>query len=165
MLEFLIRRTTLALLTLIILSVIGFAIIQMPPGDYVDLYIIEFMWWNPGATTEQLNAMEQSLRAQYHLDDPLYVQYASWAGKMIRGQFGESLEHNLPISQVLGDRMLLTVILAMSTVVFTWTMAIPIGIYSAVRQRSAEDYAFTFLGFIGLAVPDFMLALLRWVAF
>jgi len=159
-LSFLIRRTTLALLTLLILSVIGFTIIQMPPGDYVDLYIIEFMWWNPGASTEQLNAMEESLRAQYHLDDPLYVQYLSWAGKMIRGQFGESLEHNLPISEVIGDRMLLTVILALSTVVFTWTMAIPIGIYSAVRQRSPEDYAVTFLGFIGLAVPDFMLALL-----
>ena len=79
---------------------------------------------------------------------------------MLTGNFGESYEHNRPIIEVLGDRMLLTVILAMSTVMFTWVMALPIGIYSAVRQRSLGDYTFTFLGFIGLAVPDFMLALL-----
>ena len=160
MIAFLVRRATLAVLTLVVLSVVAFAIIQMPPGDYVDLYIIEFMWWNPGASQEQLSAMEDSLRAQYKLDSPLHVQYLSWAGRMLRGDFGESLEHNLPISEVVGSRLLLTVILALSTVAFTWTMAIPIGIYSAVRQRSVEDYTFTFLGFIGLAVPDFMLALL-----
>ena len=111
-------------------------------------------------TDEMWAAIEDSLRAQWGLDQPLYLHYLKWVGNMATGDFGVSIEHEIPITEVIGDRMLLTVILAVSTVLFTWTMAIPIGIYSAVRQRSIEDYTFTFLGFIGLAVPDFMLALI-----
>ena len=147
-------------LTLSVISVVAFVIIQLPPVDYAEVYISEWHAFNPGATMETLDAMRNSIRAQLGLDSPLYVQYAIFARNMLTGDFGESYEHNRPIIEVLGDRILLTVILAMSTVMFTWVMALPIGIYSAVRQRSLGDYTFTFLGFIGLAVPDFMLALL-----
>jgi peptide/nickel transport system permease protein len=146
-------------MTLVVLSVISYAIIQLPPGDFVDIYIQEFRWKQIYASEEQIQQMAQRLRDQYGLDEPLYVQYGKWAGKMVRGDFGMSMHHGLPISTLVGEKILMTVILALATVLFTWIMAIPIGIYSAVRQRSIEDYTFTFLGFIGLATPDFMLAL------
>ena len=159
MVVFLIRRTLLGGLTLAAISLVAFAIIQLPPLDYAEIYVSEWLVFNPGASSETLEAIRLSIRAQLGLDSPMFVQYGIFAKNMITGNFGESYEHNRPIIEVLGDRLVLTVILAMSTVLFTWVAAIPIGIYSAVRQRSVADYTFTFLGFIGLAVPDFMLAL------
>ena len=147
-------------LTLAVISVVAFVIIQLPPVDYAEVYISEWLAFNPGATMDTLAAMRSSIRDQLGLDSPMFVQYAIFAKNMLTGDFGESYEHNRPIIEVLGDRIMLTVILALSTVLFTWVMALPIGIYSAIRQRSLGDYTFTFLGFIGLAVPDFMLALL-----
>ena len=160
MITFLIRRTLLGGLTLAVISVVAFTIIQLPPVDYSDLYISEWLVFNPGTPVETLNAMRTALRDRLGLDSPLYIQYAIFAKNMLTGNFDESYEHNRPIIEVLGDRIMLTVILALATVLFTWVMALPIGIYSAIRQRSLGDYTFTFLGFIGLAVPDFMLALL-----
>ena len=163
MTTFLVRRTLLAVLTMFALSVITYAIVQMPPGDYVDAYLQNIeVYSNVGGIvldTEGLNEVGVALRKRWGLDKPLPIQYLKWMSNVVRGEFGMSMVHAMPIKDVIGDRILMTVILTVSTVMFTWVMAIPIGIYSAVRQRTVEDYTFTFLGFIGLAVPDFMLAL------
>jgi peptide/nickel transport system permease protein len=160
----------LAFLTIWALSMIAFVIIQLPPGDYVDTYIIELMSGGDlghasggGAT----DALEKALRAQYGLDQPMYVQYSKWVWRMVRhGDFGQSLEFYEPVRDIVLERLIMTVILAGSTAIFAWGLSIPIGIYSAVRQHSVEDYTVTFLGFMGLAVPDFLLALwLLWITF
>jgi peptide/nickel transport system permease protein len=132
----------------------------MPPGDFVDREIDRRInQLSLRMTIEETNKLKEAERAYWGLDRPLYVQYFDWIGNAILGQFGMSPTYDRPIRGLLKDRMLLTVILAVTTVLFTWSMAIPIGIYTAVRQRSVGDYTFTFLGFIGLATPDFLLAL------
>ena len=160
MIAFMVRRTLLAVLTLFAITVITFIIVQMPPGDYVDGYMQNIgTYLKVAFTAEDAEELAGALRSKWGLDRPIYWQYVYWMSHVVRGEFGMSMVHAAPIKDVVGDRMLMTVILAMSTVTFTWVMAIPIGIYSAVRQRSAEDYTVTFLGFVGLSVPDFMLAL------
>ncbi len=166
MLTFIIRRCLLALLTIWALSVMAFVIIQLPPGDYVDQYILELAGGNPAALTGDFQRIEESLRSQYGLDQPVFVQYLKWAWKMVRLDFGQSLEFQRPVREVVGERLFMTIILAGTTALFAWGLSIPIGIYSAVRQHSVEDYTVTFIGFVGLAVPDFLLALwLLWVSF
>jgi peptide/nickel transport system permease protein len=167
MLAFIVRRTLLAMLTIWALSVISFVVIQLPPGDFVDQYILELLAGGGllGSSNIQ-ETMEINLRHQYGLDKPLFVQYGKWVWKMGQGDFGSSLEFSKPVIEIVKERLLLTVILAGTTALFAWGLSIPIGIYSAVRQHSIEDYTFTFIGFLGLAVPDFLLALwLLWVTF
>ena len=167
MLMFILRRSLLALLTIWALSVISFVIIQLPPGDFVDTYIQELMFGNV-ATGAAIGGgkFETTLREQFGLDRPIYVQYAKWAVKLVQGDFGQSLEYQKPVSEIVSERLLMTIILAGTTALFSWALSIPIGIYSAVRQHSVEDYTITFIGFLGLAVPDFLLALwLLWVTF
>jgi peptide/nickel transport system permease protein len=167
MLMFILRRSLLALLTIWALSVISFVIIQLPPGDFVDTYIQELMFGNvaTGAVVGG-GKFESTLREQFGLNKPIYVQYAKWAAKLVQGDFGQSLEFQKPVSEIVRERLLMTVILAGTTALFSWALSIPIGIYSAVRQHSIEDYTITFVGFLGLAVPDFLLALwLLWVTF
>ena len=167
MLMFILRRSLLALLTIWALSVISFVIIQLPPGDFVDTYIQELMFGNV-ATGAAIGGgkFETTLREQFGLDKPLYVQYVKWAVKLVQGDFGQSLEFQKPVSEIVSERLLMTIILAGTTALFSWALSIPIGIYSAVRQHSVEDYTITFIGFLGLAVPDFLLALwLLWVTF
>jgi peptide/nickel transport system permease protein len=167
MITFVFRRTLLALLTIWALSMISFVVIQLPPGDFVDQYILELLAGGGllGSSNIQ-DTMEITLRHQYGLDRPLPVQYGKWVWKMAHGDFGTSLEFGKPVIEIVRERLLMTVILAGTTALFAWGLSIPIGIYSAVRQHSIEDYAFTFIGFMGLAVPDFLLALwLLWVTF
>jgi peptide/nickel transport system permease protein len=167
MLAFIVRRTLLAMLTIWALSVISFVVIQLPPGDFVDQYILELLAGGGllGSSNIQ-ETMEINLRHQYGLDKPLFVQYGKWVWKMGQGDFGSSLEFSKPVIEIVKERLLMTVILAGTTALFAWGLSIPIGIYSAVRQHSIEDYTFTFIGFLGLAVPDFLLALwLLWVTF
>jgi peptide/nickel transport system permease protein len=102
---------------------------------------------------------EEALRIQYGLYDPMIVQYLAWVRDVLIGDFGLSLEYRLPVTEVIGDRMWLTVAVALASVLLVWLMALPIGIYSAVRQYSVGDYTFTFIGFLGLAIPNFLLAL------
>ncbi len=155
MLSYLVRRILLALLTVWAVSVLSFIIIQLPPGDYVTAYIAEQeSMGNVISESEAAN-----LRAQYGLDQPIYVQYAKWIGRMLQGNFGESFEWRRPVMDVIGDRLTLTVILSLAAVLFTWIIALPIGIYSAMRQYSLADYLFTFFSFAGVAVPGFLLAL------
>jgi len=169
MLTFILRRALLSILTIWALSVLSFIIIQLPPGDYVDTYIIELMTGgyesgdSGGGVTD---ALEKTLRAQYGLDKPMYVQYSKWAWRVLLGDFGQSLEFEKPVSEIVRERLMMTIILAGTTALFAWGISIPIGIYSAVRHHSIEDYTITFIGFMGLAVPDFLLALwLLWITF
>lgn len=155
MLRFLVRRLMMALLTLAAISVLAFIIIELPPGDYISTYVAQQQ-----ASGALLSLQEaENLRAQYGLDQPAYVRYFKWMGLVVQGNFGTSLEWQRPVSSLIGERLLLTVALSLAAIFFTWMLALPIGIYSAVRQYSVLDYVFTLLGFIGLAVPNFLLAL------
>ncbi len=164
MLGFIIRRTLLAFFTAWAISIIAFIIIQAPPGDYIDVYVNSLIDTRREMPGDEL--LKKTLRQQYGADQPMLVQYGKWAWNIFRGDFGTSLHHNQPARDVIMERLLMTIILAGSTAVFAWSLSIPIGIYSAVRQHSVGDYTFTFVGFLGLAVPDFLLALwLLWITF
>jgi peptide/nickel transport system permease protein len=140
---------------MMLMSVVAFGIIQAPPGDYLQTYIAQL-----GATGDYVDEQEAaSLRRQYGLDKPIYVQYFKWISNFVRGNLGFSLEYQLPVGDLIGERLMLTVVLALFTIVFTWTMAIPIGILSAVKQYSFIDYIFTFLSYFGVGTPNFLLAL------
>ena len=155
MLAYIGRRALLAVFTVWAISVLSFAIIQLPPGDYVTSYIAQMA--SSGSVVSEEEA--QNLRIQYGLGQPIYVQYLKWMRLVVVGNFGMSMEWRRPVAEVIGDRLWMTVIVSVSALLLTWVLALPIGIYSAVRQYSPGDYAATFAGFIGLAVPNFLLAL------
>ena len=155
MLTYIGRRALLAVFTVWAISVLSFAIIQLPPGDYVTSYIAQMA--SMGSVVSEEEA--QSLRIQYGLGQPIYVQYLKWMKQVVVGNFGMSMEWRRPVTEVIGDRLWLTVVVAVASLLLTWVLALPIGIFSAARQYSAGDYLATFIGFIGLAVPNFLLAL------
>jgi len=156
MLAYILRRAALALITLLAISVLSFAIIQLPPGDFGTTYIASMS--AGGASVSEGDI--QAVREQYGLDKPMTVQYLRWMGQIAQGNFGMAMEWNRPVKDVIGDRLMLTIVVSLAAIVFTWALALPIGIYSAVKRYSLGDYIFTFIGFIGLAVPGFMLALI-----
>ena len=127
----------------------------MPPGDFVTARVAALQASGDPVQEEEV----AHIRRDYGLDQPIFVQYYKWASKVLRGNFGVSMQWERPVMEVVGDRLWLTVAVALAAVLFTWLLAIPIGIYSAVKQYSVADYTFTFVGFIGLAVPNFLLAL------
>lgn len=152
----------MAVITVWAVTILSFLIIQLPPGDYVTSYIAQMSM--TGSIVSQGEA--EALRQQYGLDQPIYVQYMKWMGQIARGNFGMAMEWGRPVIEVIGDRLWLTMILSVAAIFLTWGLALPIGIYSAVRQYSIGDYVFTFIGFIGIAIPNFMLALiLMYVGF
>src|SRR5688572_5538765 len=155
MLSYIGRRIVLAIFTVWAVSVLAFAIIQLPPGDYITSYIAQMA--STGSIVSEQEA--ENLRIQYGLDQPIYVQYYKWMAQIARGSFGMSMEWRRPVLEVIGDRLWLTIAVSLAAVFLTWILSLPIGIYSAVRQYSVGDYVFTFVGFIGLAVPNFLLAL------
>ncbi len=156
MLSYIARRFVLALVTIWAISVLSFVIIQLPPGDYVTAYTAQMSSTGTIVTRQEVEA----LRIQFGLDKPIHVQYIKWMGQIARGNFGMAMEYGRPVLEVIGDRLWLTVAVSLAAVVFTWVVALPIGIYSAVRQYSLGDYVFTFIGFIGVAIPSFLLALI-----
>ncbi len=155
MLHYVFRRLLMMIPTLVVISILVFVIIQLPPGDYLESHIAELQSQGESVDPQKI----QFLREEYGLDKPMWQQYLTWATGMLRGDFGYSFEYDLPVSEVVGDRMFLTVLISLITVIFTWAIAFPIGIYSATHQYSWGDYGLTFLGFIGLATPNFLLAL------
>lgn len=155
MIAFVTRRLLLGLLTTWLISVLSFAIIQLPPGDFVDAYVAQLASSGSVVSAEEA----ASLRELYGLGQPFYIQYGKWITRVIMGDFGESMEWRRPVIEVIGDRIWLTLALSFAALIVTWALALPIGIYSAVRQYSLADYIFTFIGFIGIAVPNFLLAL------
>ena len=156
MLAYIARRFILAILTIWAITVVSFLIIQLPPGDYVTSYIASMS--ASGSAVSEAEAL--ALRDQYGLNQPIFIQYIKWMGLILRGNFGMAMEWSRPVLDVIGDRLTLTVVISVAAIIFTWALALPIGIYSAVKRYSIGDYIFTFLGFIGLAVPGFMLALI-----
>jgi peptide/nickel transport system permease protein len=155
MLAYIGRRALLAVFTVWAISMLAFVIIQLPPGDYVSSYIAQMAAMGSVVSDEEA----QTLRIQYGLGQPIYVQYWKWMKQIAEGNFGFSMEWRRPVTEVIGERLWLTVIVAVAALILTWVLALPIGIYSAVRQYSLGDYVATFIGFIGLAVPNFLLAL------
>lgn len=155
MFALIVKRILWMIPTLIVISIISFSIIQLPPGDYLTSYIAALSETGETVAEEQVAA----LRKRYSLDEPFYVQYFNWMAGLLHGDLGMSFEWNRPVKQLIGERILLTSIISIVTLLFTWSIAIPIGIFSAVKQYSWGDYFFTFLGFIGLATPGFLLAL------
>jgi peptide/nickel transport system permease protein len=156
MLAYLVRRLMLAVLTTWAVSVLAYVVIELPPGDYITSYIAQM-----SSSGSFVSAQEaEALRQQYGLDQPLYIQYLRWMGMVLQGNFGMALEYGRPVKEVIGDRLWLTMVVSVGAIILTWFVALPIGIYSAVRQYSVGDYIATFVGFIGLAVPSFMLALI-----
>nr|WP_202884845.1 ABC transporter permease [Actinopolymorpha cephalotaxi] len=154
------RRILLMIPTVFAISVVAFIIIQLPPGDYLTTIVSQLQSQGDQIDKAQLAA----LSARYGLDQPVYVQYLKWIGGILHGDFGMSFAWNKPVSALLGDTLGLTIVLAITTLLFTWAVAFPIGVYSAVRQYSVGDYVATTLGFLGLAVPNFLIALvLMWV--
>jgi peptide/nickel transport system permease protein len=156
MLQYLVRRLLTMLLTLLAISALIFAIIQLPPGDYLSNYIAELQSQGENVAQEKI----EYLRSQYGLDRSLVEQYFYWIGGMLQGDYGYSFEHNRPVSEVIGDRLLLTLLLNFATILFVYVVSFPIGVYSATRQYSWGDYGLTFLGLLGLATPNFLLALI-----
>jgi len=152
---YLTRRVILAMLTIIAITMLSFVIIQLPPGDYVTAYVAQLSSMGSIVTQEEADM----LRAQYGLDKPIYVQYLKWVGLMARGNYGVSMEYQMPVTDVIGDRLALTMVLSAAAILLTWALALPIGIYSAIKQYSFGDYFFTFVSFFGVAVPSFLLAL------
>jgi peptide/nickel transport system permease protein len=155
MLSYVIRRILIMVPTLIAISAIVFIIIQLPPGDYLSTMIAELRAQGEAASLEKIKFLQE----QYGLDRPPIEQYFHWLLGLVQGDLGYSFEFNLPVAQVIGDRILLSFIVAFITVIFTYIVAFPIGIYSATHQYSWGDYGLTFLGFLGLATPSFLLAL------
>ncbi len=163
MLKYIAWRILMMIPTLFAISIVSFLIIQLPPGDFLTSYLAQLTSMGETVSEEVIEA----LRARYGLGSPVYVQYWTWmTGIVTQGDFGMSLLWGRPVSELLWERVSLTVMVSASSVLFIWVVAIPIGIYSAVRQYSIGDYIFTFLGFLGLATPPFMLALIAlWIVF
>ena len=151
MLKFMLRRSLMAVPTLIAVSIVAFIIIQLPPGDYLTSYIA-----NLRATGDVVDQAEiEALGERYGLGQPFYVQYFRWMVGILHGDFGYSMEWRVSVSSLIWERLALTLVLSLSTLIFTWMLAIPIGIISATKQYSIFDYVSTFFGFVGLGIPDF----------
>lgn len=160
MFHYILRRVLYTIPTLLFISIICFAVIQLPPGDFLTTYVAQLSSTGDMVDQEMIEVMRQ----RFGLDKPLTIQYIIWMKGVLTGDFGLSFEWNKPVSELIWDRLTLTMVVAVSTLFFIYALAIPIGIYSATHQYSIGDYAATFLGFIGLATPNFLLALvLMWV--
>jgi peptide/nickel transport system permease protein len=160
MVMFLTRRLILAAFTCVMISILTFIIIRLPPGDFVDAYIANLAASGSTVSAEEAGA----LRREYGLDRSVIVQYGLWISRIVRGDLGVSMMWRRPVTEVIGDRLWLTMVVSFSALFLTWMIALPIGIYSAVRQYSVGDYVATTLGFIGLAIPNFLLALILMYA-
>ncbi|WP_374425682.1 ABC transporter permease [Paracoccus sp. (in: a-proteobacteria)] len=156
MIRYLLWRVAVMIPTLILISMLVFAIIELPPGDYFESYVQELRAMGETADLQEI----EDLKARYGFDQPMPVRYLRWVGGMLHGDFGYSFEYRMPVSEVVASRMWLTVLVSMVTIIVTWVIAFPIGIYSATHQYSWGDYGLTFLGLLGIAVPNFMLALI-----
>lgn len=156
MARFILRRIVYVIPTLMAVSLIAFLVIALPPGDFVDR-----MAQVQAQQGDYMSADEMAaLRAAYGLDQPLLVQYGYWITSILfRGDLGYSFSWQVPVSQLVWERMGLTTLLSLASMVFIWAFAVPIGIYSAVRRYSLGDYVFTSVGFVGIAIPNFLLAL------
>ena len=158
--KYITRRILGMVPTLAIISVIVFVIIQLPPGDIVTSTLDQMQASGLDMSDERV----QNLRAQYNLDDPLPVQYLRWISRFLSGDMGYSFLFARPVNELVWERLGFTLLISVCALIFTWILALPMGIYSATRQYSAGDYAFTVIGLLGLATPNFLIALLLMYA-
>jgi peptide/nickel transport system permease protein len=162
MLLFIMRRILLMIPTLIVISMISFAIIEAPPGDYMDTYVEQLISQQQAVDPTQIEA----LRLRYGLDQPTYVRYIRWVRNLLRGDMGRSLEWNQPVTKLIADRLPMSLAVSLASFILAYALAIPIGLYSATNKYSLGDYTLTVIGFIGLATPNFLLALvILWYYF
>jgi peptide/nickel transport system permease protein len=162
MTRYVLKRLLLLPALLFLFSVTVFAIVQAPPGDFLTTYVATLASSGSSISAEQVEA----LRREYGLDRPIWVQYLKWMENLAKGNLGLSLEYQRPNAELIGERLVLTMVLALLSFVFTWVVAIPAGIYSAMHPRSTIDYVLTVVNYVGVATPNFMLALvLMWGAF
>lgn len=156
MLIYIIKRILYMIPTLVLISILVFTLIELPPGDYFESYVNELL--AAGETVDP--KFIEFLREEYGFDQPLWRRYIHWASGLLVGDFGYSFEYELPVREVIGDRLFFTIVVTFFTIIFTWLIAFPIGIYSATHQYSWGDYGLTFVGLLGLATPNFLLALI-----
>ena len=156
MISFIIRRLLGMIPTLFLVSILTFIIIQLPPGDFMTS--LQALVSSSGSGADQ--ASMDTLRHLYGLDEPVTVQYFKWISGFARGDFGYSFEWKRPVAELIGDRLALTLLLSMISLVIMWVIAIPIGVYSATHQYSWGDNLLTFMSFLGLSLPDFLLGLI-----
>lgn len=156
MLRYILGRILVMIPTLILISMLVFTIIELPPGDYFESYVAEVRAMGETADMAEI----EELRIRYGFDQPAPIRYLRWVSGMLVGDFGYSFEYQLPVSDVVGDRLWLTVLVSFVTIIVTWIIAFPIGIYSATHKYSWGDYGLTFFGLLGIAIPNFMLALI-----
>lgn len=162
MLSFIIRRLVLMVPLLFLVSIISFTIIQLPPGDYLSTYITQLEAMGRRFSEAEI----QSLKAQYGLGQPMYVQYFKWMRTVFKGTFGRSFDWEMTVWEVLSTRLPMTIAISFSSLLVVWTLAIPIAIISATQHNTLTDYSFTFMGFVGLATPSFLLALVAgWLLY
>ena len=155
MLNYLVRRVLTMMMTMLAISVLVFVIIQLPPGDYLTTYIAELESQGEMVDPDKI----KFLRQQYGLDKPMIEQYFVWVTGLVQGDLGYSFEFSLPVSEVVGDRLWLSMVLNFATIIFIYVVSFPIGVYSATHQYSWGDHGLTLIGFLGLATPNFLLAL------
>jgi peptide/nickel transport system permease protein len=156
------RRLLYGFIVLIFVSIGSFIIIQLPPGDYLTTYIANQEKYGIRVDAATVAALRQS----YGLDDPIYVQYFKWVGKALQGDLGGSFEYQAPVTDLILERLPLTLALSLGSILVIYLIAVPIGIFAAIRQYSVWDYTATFIGFVGMAVPEFLLALvLMWFSY
>jgi peptide/nickel transport system permease protein len=161
-LRIILQRLLLLPVLLVLFSVIVFWLIQAPPGDFLTSYLATIASSGSSIQEDQVQAMKQ----QFGLDQPVYIQYFHWVDRLLHGDLGLSLEYQRPNMELIGERLVLTVLLALFSFAFTWAIAIPAGIYSALHKNSFLDYVFTVFNYFGVATPSFMLALvLMWIAY
>ena len=155
MINYIAQRLLIMVPTLVGISLITFIIIQLPPGDFLSTMIAECEAQGESSCADQVEIYRQ----EFGLDQPVWKQYLFWVGGLLQGDLGLSFEYNKPVNEVIGESLFLTIIVASTTIIFTWVVAFPIGVYSATHQYSWGDHGLTFIGFLGLATPNFLLAL------
>ncbi len=159
MLNFIIRRLLYMVVTLFFISIISFILIQLPPGSYLDVELQRLRQTGGDISQEQIT----SLVARYGLNDPLPVKYWKWISGVVHGDFGDSFEFRVPVSQLIWGRLGFSFILATTSIIFSWLVSIPLGVYSATHRYTIPDYLITLLQFVGVAIPEFLIALVLMV--
>lgn len=154
--SYLIRRVGYAMIMIVLVSFVSFGIMELPPGDYLTQKLEQLRARGDRSAENRI----EEYRIRYGLDKPFMTRYVNWVTNFVRGDFGESFEYERPVRELLGERLTMTVILAIATLIVTWMLAIPLGVYSAVRQYSLGDQIITTISFLGLGMPGFLLALL-----
>ncbi len=162
MFKYIIKRIAVMIPTLLVISMISFAVIQLPPGDYLTSYVSQLRMEGDMVDQDEIEQLEK----RYGLGQPVYVQYYKWiSGILLRNDWGQSMEWQKPVKDLIGERIALTVFLSSISILVSWLVAIPVGVYSATHQYSILDYVFSAISFIGVGTPGFMIALLiMWFA-